>query len=437
MSAVSEAKAALTRIADAQSRLNAFTEVTAERALAQAARVDQGAGAGPLSGVPFSVKNLFDIVGVRTLAGAKINRDHPPAEADSPLITALEAAGAVLVGANGMGEYAYDFTGRNVHYGHTLNPHDPARMSGGSSGGSAVAVAAGLVPLALGSDTNGSIRVPASLCGIYGLKPTYGRLSRANSYPFVNALDHLGPFAREVSILASAYDAMQGADHSDPVLAHRPVEPAMPDLYKPLDGLRVARLGGHFEIGLEGDAAAAVARVGAALGATERVELDDAARARAAAFVITAAEAGALHRGRLAERAEDFDPETRDRLMAGALAPAAWVDSAQRFRRKFQETARALFERYDVLIAASTPCTAPLVEQKTMMFNGQEVPVRANLGVYTQPISFIGLPVVAVPLKLSSLPIGVQLIGRPWSEALLLRVAQRLDSAGVTKAPIA
>ncbi len=437
MSAVADVEAALARIAEAQPQLNAFTDVLPDRALKQAGLVDRGGFDGPLRGVAFAVKNLFDVKGLTTLAGAKINRDLPPATADSPLISALEAAGAVLVGANGMGEYAYDFTGRNAHFGNTLNPHDPSRMSGGSSGGSAVAVAAGLTPLALGSDTNGSIRVPASLCGVYGLKPTYGRLSRTGSFPFVNAFDHLGPFARDVTVLAAAYDAMQGADHTDPVLAPRAVELSLPHLNERPTGLRVGRLGGHFEVGLEGDAAAAVDRIATALGAIDVVELEGAGRARAAAFVITAAEAGALHRRRLIERAEDFDPETRDRLLAGALTPAAWVDSAQRFRRRFKSIAARAFERYDVLIAASTPCTAPLVDQKMMIFNGMEAPVRANLGVYTQPISFIGLPVVAVPLKLSSMPIGVQLIGRPWSEALLLRVAHMLDRAGVTHAPIA
>ena len=147
---------------------------------------------GPLAGVPFAVKNLFDVAGITTAAGSKINRVYPPAKRDSPLVEKLEAAGAVLVGALNMGEYAYDFTGENVHDGASRNPHDPTRMTGGSSGGSACAVAGGMVPLALGSDTNGSIRVPSSLCGIFGLKPTYGRLSRARSFPFVASLDHLG-----------------------------------------------------------------------------------------------------------------------------------------------------------------------------------------------------------------------------------------------------
>src|SRR5216684_3616931 len=164
---------------------------------------------GPLVGVPFAVKNLFDIAGLPTLAGSKINRTRAPAARDAALIERLEANGAVLVGALNMGEYAYDFTGENVHDGASRNPHDPARMTGGSSGGCGGAVAGGLVPLALGSDTNGSIRVPSSLCGVFGLKPTYGRLTRARTFPFVASLDHVGPFARSVADLAASYDAMQ------------------------------------------------------------------------------------------------------------------------------------------------------------------------------------------------------------------------------------
>src|SRR5208283_1501965 len=179
----------------------------------------RGASLGPLAGAPFAVKNLYDIEGLPTRAGSKINRDRAPAGADATLVARLEAAGGVLVGALNMGEYAYDFTGQNAHYGPSRNPHDLGHMTGGSSGGSAAAVAGGLVPIALGSDTNGSIRVPSSFCGVFGLKPTYGRLSRAGAFPFVSSLDHLGPFARSVADLALTYDAMLGRDPTDPAQA--------------------------------------------------------------------------------------------------------------------------------------------------------------------------------------------------------------------------
>ena len=204
---------------------------------------------GPLAGVPFAVKNLIDIAGLPTVAGSKINRDHPPASADAPLIARLEAAGAILVGALNMGEYAYDFTGENVHDGPSRNPFDTTRMSGGSSGGSGSAVGGGLVPLALGSDTNGSIRVPASFCGLFGLKPTYGRLTRAGSFPFVSSLDHLGPLARSAADLAMAYDAMQGYDPADPACVDRPAEPVSGPLDRGIGGLRIASAGGYFRAG--------------------------------------------------------------------------------------------------------------------------------------------------------------------------------------------
>src|SRR5262245_12463617 len=195
---------ALARITERDPVLNAFTDVLSERARQHAAAVDAARKKGPLAGVPFAVKNLFDVKGLPTRAGSKINRELPPSQHDSPLIERLEAAGAILIGALNMGEYAYDFTGENVHDGNAHNPHDTSRMTGGSSSGSGGAVAGGLVPLSLGSDTNGSIRVPSSFCGLFGLKPTYGRLSRARSYPFVSSLDHLGPLARSARDLALA-----------------------------------------------------------------------------------------------------------------------------------------------------------------------------------------------------------------------------------------
>ena len=224
----------------------------------------------PLAGVPFAVKNLFDIAGLATVAGSKINRARPPATRDSPLIERLEAAGAVLVGALNMGEYAYDFTGENVHDGPSRNPHDMTRMTGGSSGGSGGAVAGGLVPLALGSDTNGSIRVPSSFCGIFGLKPTYGRLTRARTFPFVASLDHLGPFARTTRDLALSYDAMQGPDADDPACATDRPSRRRRSSAAALSGLRIAVAGGYFRQGAFPEALEALARVAKAPDAAMR-----------------------------------------------------------------------------------------------------------------------------------------------------------------------
>src|SRR5215813_3086837 len=303
LSALDATEAALARIRKHDQILNSFTDVTAERARAKAREVDAaiaaGKNPGSLAGVPFAVKNLFDVKGLSTRAGSKINRDLKPAARDATLIERLESAGAVLVGALNMGEYAYDFTGENVHDGPSRNPHDPSRMTGGSSGGSGSAVGGALVPIALGSDTNGSIRVPSSFCGIFGLKPTYGRLSRARSFPFVASLDHLGPFARSVRDLALAYDAMQGPDAADAACTTRAIEPATPVLAENIAGLRIALAGGHFQKNVFPEAVEALEHVATALAVKREIEIPEAARARAAAYVITATEGAALHLDRL------------------------------------------------------------------------------------------------------------------------------------------
>ena len=437
-SAAAVVQATLNRIRERDPVLNAFTAVTEQRALVRAEAIDatraRGEALGPLAGVPFAVKNLFDVAGLPTLAGSKINRELPPATRDAALIERLESAGAILVGALNMGEYAYDFTGENVHDGASHNPHDRERMTGGSSGGSGAAVGGGLVPFCLGSDTNGSIRVPSSLCGIFGLKPTYGRLSRARTFPFVASLDHLGPFARSARDLALAYDAMQGFDADDPACAERPVEPIGPVLDRGAEGLRVAVAGGYFKCN-SGETCSAIDRVAAALGANRDVEIPQAERARSAAFIITASEGASLHLERLRTRARDFDPAVRDRLIAGAMTPAALVVKAQKFRRWYRAQVLKLFDEVDAILAPATPCTAPLLGQQTFMFGDTELPVRANLGLYTQPISFIGLPVVAVPVPLSPLPIGVQIIAAPWREDVALRLAHALEMQGVVAAP--
>ena len=329
-------EAALARIRARDPLFNAFTAVTAERALARAHAIDDARARGealpPLAGVPFAVKNLFDIAGLSTLAGSKINRDRAPAPRDAALIERLEAAGAILVGALNMGEYAYDFTGENVHDGPSRNPHDLARMTGGSSGGSAAAVAGGLVPLALASDTNGSIRVPSSLCGLFGLKPTYGRLTRARSFPFVADLDHVGPLARSVRDLALAYDAMQGPDPDDPGCADYVPEPVSPLIDRGAQGLRIAVAGGYFKC-RSAEAVQAVDRVAVALGADRDIEIPQAERARAAAYVITASEGACLHLDRLRTRAAGFRsrrarPADRRRHDAGARSSPRRRNSA-------------------------------------------------------------------------------------------------------------
>jgi len=437
---------ALERIDRRDRVLNCFTRVLREVAIADADRVDRivatGGNAGPLAGVPFAVKNLFDVAGVTTLAGSRIHAEHPPAQRDAAAVAALRRAGAVLVGCLNMDEYAFGFTTENTHYGPTRNPHDISRIAGGSSGGSAAAVAAGLVPLSLGSDTNGSIRVPAALCGVFGLKPTYGRVSRAGVVLFAGSLDHVGPFARSVRDLAVAFDALQGPDAADPVCADRPAEPTVPGLDLGIADLRVAVAGGHFAQLAEPAALAAVERVARALGASRRVTIADVQRARAAASVITSTEGAFYHLDDLKRRAKDFDPLTRDRFRAGALIPAAVYLQAQRFRAWFAERAREVFRDVDVVIAPTTPYPAPPIgAPRTTTVDGVEVVTRGHLGVFTQPWSFIGLPVVSVPIAglagAGPLPLGVQLIAPPFREAHLLRAAARLEAEGIVAAPVA
>ncbi len=432
----------LARIAQTHGALNAFTHVTAERARAEADGVDAtvaaGRDPGPLAGVPFTVKNLFDLEGVVTVAGSRINRDDPPAARDATAVARLRAAGAVCLGAVNMGEYAYDFVTINAHDGATRNPRDPGRSAGGSSGGSGASVAAGLCALSLGTDTNGSIRVPSSFCGVWGFKPTFGRLSRAGVFPFVDSLDSIGVLARSVADLAAAYDAVLGADPRDPVLTPREARPIGAGFEAGAGALRVGVLGGHFGSGGAAEVHAAVARVAEALGATRVVEFPEAALARSAAYLITCVEGGVLHRERLRLRAADFDPNARERLLAGALAPAAWYVHAQKFRSWWRERVAAVFREVDVLLAPATPIAAPALDQETLTFDGRELPLRPHLGVFTQPVTLVGLPVVVAPVHgHGPLPVGVQLIGAPFAEEGLLRIARVLERAGVCAAPIA
>ncbi|MFZ1428523.1 MAG: AtzE family amidohydrolase, partial [Geminicoccaceae bacterium] len=335
-----------------------------------------------------------------------------------------------------MDEYAYGFTTENAHDGDCHNPHDLSRSAGGSSGGSGAAVAGGLVPLSLGSDTNGSIRVPASLCGIFGLKPTYGRLSRGGSYMFVASIDHLGPFARSVADLAASWDALQGYDPDDPAQRPWPTQTVSPLLGQGMDGVRIAVADDYFARGGHAEAFTAVATVASALGCDRRVTIPEAARGRAAAFLITASEGANLHLPDLITRPQDFDPGTRDRFLAGSLIPATWLIQAQRVRAWYRARVLELFRDVDVILAPATPCVAPKLGQQTLEVDGEVLPLRPMLGVYTQPISCIGLPVLAVPVPLpGGLPIGVQLIAAPGREDVLFKVADVLERSGAVRSP--
>jgi AtzE family amidohydrolase len=430
----------IARIEATDVRVNAFTTKGYVRARAEAATIDARRARGEplplLAGVPYAVKNLFDMQGEVTLAGSKINRSNAPAQHDAFLVQRMQAAGAVLLGGLNMDEYAYGFTTENSHYGPCNNPHDGLRSAGGSSGGSGAAVAAGQVPIALGSDTNGSIRVPASFCGVWGLKPTFGRLSRRGSYPFVQSIDHLGPLTDSVEGLAWSYDAMQCPDALDPGCHATQVEAVTPLLRQGTAGLRIGLLGGYFHDNATPPARAAAMAAAQLLGADDLVEWPDAALGRAAAFVITASEGGSLHLDKLRSQREDFEPLSVDRFTAGALQPAAWYVRAQRFRRVYRDRVNALFQQWDILLAPATPVSAPVLGTEFLEINGQQLPCRPSIGLLTQPVSFAGCPVVAAPLwpdDTGGMPIGVQIITAPWREDLALRAAMVLQSAGLAR----
>ena len=434
--AVDVTRAALAQIAGLDGKLNCFTQVFEQRALHESEQIDQMRAQGlplpPLAGVPYSVKNLFDVQGEVTLAGAKVNLGNPVAARDAVLVERMHRGGAILLGAVNMDEHAYGFSTENTHFGITRNPIDATRIAGGSSGGSAASVAAGMVSLSLGSDTNGSIRVPSSFCGTFGLKPTYGRLPRTDTFPFVHGLDHLGPFANSVADLALCYDVLQGYHPGDLACVDRPAEPVLDTLSaRPL---KVGMLAGYFDQFSTDPARTAVARAAAGLDATPGVIWQDAEKARAAAFIITGSEGGAMHLAQLKRHYDDYEPLSRDRLVAGSLIPARWYLAAQKWRTLCREQMLKLFDHFDVLVCAATPFAAPEIGTEWIELDGKRLPARASIGLLTQPVSCIGLPVCAAPIFPSSgvgLPIAVQLIAAPWQEAKCLAAAKALETAGI------
>jgi aspartyl-tRNA(Asn)/glutamyl-tRNA(Gln) amidotransferase subunit A len=433
---VAYAEALLARIEALDPLLRAFIRVLPERALAQARAAESalksGADAGPLTGIPYAAKDLFDVKGVPTTAGTHLLANNVAAQ-DCAVVRKLTAAGMALLGKTYTVQFAYGASGINHDQGTPHNPWHPVpHAPGGSSSGSAVAVAAGLAPMALGSDTGGSVRVPAALCGVLGFKPTYGRLSRAGVVPLAWSFDHVGVLARTVRELATAFDALQGAEPRDAACTDLPPAHCVPRLETGLAGLRVAVLDGHFASGAEPAALAAVDKVAAALGAQRRIDVPDSGRAVAASLLATSAEGASLNLDNIRSRAREFDPHTRDRWVAASLIPSAWYQTAQRFRRRYRAQFADAMAEFDLLIAPTTPFAAPLLGQSRIAVGGVEVPVRGHLGRFTAPISFIGLPALSVPVhEAGSLPLGVQLIARPHEDATVLRAAFHLERTGV------
>jgi aspartyl-tRNA(Asn)/glutamyl-tRNA(Gln) amidotransferase subunit A len=442
VSPVDVVRAHLDRIAALDGGLRAYITVCGDSAL-QAARAAEaalmaGGPVGPLHGVPYALKDLYDTAGVRTTGGSRIFADRVP-PADATVVRRLADAGAILLGKLNMVEFAYGPEGLNSHYGHPRNPWDTAthRMAGGSSSGSAVAVAAGLAPGALGSDTGGSIRIPAALCGITGLKPTYGRVSRAGVLPLAWSMDHVGPMTRTAADGALLLGVMAGYDPADPSTSVLPVPDYLAALSGDVRGLRVGLLRGFF---LEGATPAVRAAVEAAAvtlagagAVVDEVKLERMDLAAAGSLAIVGAEALAYHAERLRTRAAEYDPDIARRLRVSAFIGGAHYVRAQQVRVLVRDEVDAALARRDVLLAPSTPMVAPAVDERQAVLGDGPSDIRSALIRFTRPFNFSGHPACAVPCGVTEggLPIGLQLVGRPFDEATVLRVAdafQRLTN---------
>jgi len=434
VSPVEVVRAHLDRVSALDGRLKAFITVCGDAALeaARAAEAELMAGrsAGPLHGVPYGPKDLYATKGVRTTGGSKILADFVPAE-DATVVSRLRAAGLIVLGKLNMHEFAYGPEGLNAHYGDALNPWDATahRVAGGSSSGSGVAVSAGLCPGALGSDTGGSIRIPASLCGISGIKPTYGRVSRAGVLPLAWSMDHAGPMARTVRDLALMLGAMAGYDAADPTTSVLPVPDYAAALTGEVKGLRVGLLRAHFTDAAAPEVRAAVEAAAKQLeqagAVVDEVSLAEVAHVAAASFAIVATEALAYHAEWMRTRSADYQPDVRDRLKMGALVSGVQYVRAQQVRQLVRREVDAALARRDVLLAPATPIPAPVLGEKQTQLGDGLSDVRSALIRFTRPFNFSGHPACSVPCGFSAagLPLGMQLVGRPFDEATVLRAA--------------
>jgi len=433
-------KAQLERVAALDGVLKAFITVCADEAL-EAARQAEAELAGrrprgPLHGVPIGLKDLFNTRGIRTTGGSKILADFVPQE-DATVVARLRAAGAIVLGKLNMHEFAYGPEGLNAHYGQARNPWDgtAVRIPGGSSSGSGVAVAAGLVPAALGSDTGGSIRIPAALCGITGIKPTYGRASRAGVLPLAWSLDHVGPMARTAADCALLLAPMSGHDPADPTTSALPVPDYAAALSGDVKGVRVGLLRRFFLEAAVPEVREAVeqaARLLQSLGAViDEVELPSVAHVASASFAIVASEALAYHAEWMRTRSGDYQPDVRERLRMGAFVSGLHYVRGQQVRALVRaEVDRALATR-EVLLAPTTPLAATVLGQNEATLGDGGSDVRSALIRLTRPFNFTGHPACSVPCGFTPgrLPIGMQIVGRAFDEATVLRVADAYQRA--------
>jgi len=422
--------ACLDRIAERDPDLGAFITITADEARAAAAAADRelasGHDRGALHGIPVALKDLFDQAGVPTTAGSRLYKDDH-ASRDAAVTTRLRSAGAVFVGKTNLHEWAFGVTTDNPHFGPARNPFAPERIPGGSSGGSAVALATGMCFASVGSDTGGSIRIPASLCGIVGLKPTRGRVSLRGAVPLSWTLDHAGPMARTVRDAAITLAAIAGFDPEDPGSVDEPVEDYLAGIEGGVSGLRIGLAGSYFfdqaDPLVAASVRAAVALLGAAGASVTAVTLPRTDELRLTQRTILGSDAAAFHRERLAKHRDGFGADVAARIDAGLTVTGSDYAAARRTRDLLIRAFDGLFDTVDLLALPATPTVAPLRE------GADAVAAAARLTGLTSPFNLTGLPAISIPCghDTDGLPIGLQLVSRRWGEALLLRAANAYE----------
>ena len=422
---------ALGRIGTQDARLHAFVLLTADRALADAARADRelksGVDRGPLHGIPHALKDIYDTGGIRTTCHSKLRLDNVPAE-DSVVAAKFAAGGAVLLGKLATHEFAIGGPSFDLPFPPSRNPWNVEHVTGGSSSGSATAIAARMVRVAMGSDTGGSIRGPAAWCGLSGIKPTYGRVSRRGVFPLSWTLDHCGPLSRSVEDSAITLGVIAGHDPADPASADVPVRDYLTDLNKGVSSLRVGIPRAFFQSAPAAtrDVLAGIDRTAdqlRAAGATvEDIMLPDYALFAAAGRIIMMGEAYAIHEANMRSRLLDYGEITANRFVLGATVLAADYINALRARRELTDAVNAALSRYDVLLTASALCTAP-------RFDAPVDAMSSASPMQTIPFNVTGHPAMSVPVGIASdgLPIGVQIVGRPFDEAMVFRVCRAVE----------
>jgi aspartyl-tRNA(Asn)/glutamyl-tRNA(Gln) amidotransferase subunit A len=433
VSAVELAEESLRTIHQHQARLNAFITITGDLALVEARRADselaRGIDRGPLHGIPYALKDVFATRGIRTTCGSKIFSDHVP-DHDCAVYERLREAGAVLMGKAGLQEFAYGITCNNPHFGAIRNPHDPERIPGGSSGGSGVAVATGMVFFAMGSDTGGSIRIPAAYCGCFGLKPTSGRVSRYGVMPLDFSLDHMGPLTRTPRDAALVLNAIAGFDHRDDTSSRQPVADYLPPPGTSLKGKRIGLPVNFYNERLAPEVAAAFE---AAVRRAERagarlipVQVPDPAEINVLSRVILLAEASALMEPYL-HRRDDFGSDVLALLDQGRFLPATDYINAQRLRRVYQREWSALWDQMDCIFTPTAPITAPRIGETHVDIDGVAEDVRLASTRFMRAINVLGMPAASIPLPVTGLPIGLQVIGKPFAEAEVVAISEALS----------